>query len=84
MIGFALRRRLSRNIACFAARGWKQGEVSHGLRDKSADVCRAHVVGWVGVLRRCTRCLAVALQGNNNDISGRSAVALVEMLILSP
>jgi hypothetical protein len=44
MIGFVLRRRLSRSIACFAAKGWKQGEVSHGLQDKSRKV---RPVGWV-------------------------------------
>jgi hypothetical protein len=29
--------------------GRVQGEVDRGWQDKSADGCRAHVVGWMGV-----------------------------------
>ena len=82
MIGFALRRGLSRRIACFVAKGWKQGEISHGSRDKSADVCRAHVVGWVELSRRHTKCLTGASGENTNEITARNAIALVETSVL--
>jgi hypothetical protein len=29
--------------------GKVQGEVDRGWQDKSADGCRAHVVGWLGI-----------------------------------
>jgi hypothetical protein len=53
-----------------------------GMRDKSADVCRAHMVGWVELSRDHTRHLAGASGGNTNEISTRDAIALVKMLVL--
>ena len=63
-------------------KGWKQGEISHGSRDKSADVCRAHVVGWVELSRRHTKCLTGASGENTNEITARNAIALVETSVL--
>jgi hypothetical protein len=80
---FELRRSPSQKIACSDAKQWGQVETVHGLRDKSADVCRAHVVGWVELWRRHTRHLTGAFHGNTNEISARNAIALVETLVLS-
>jgi hypothetical protein len=78
MIGIALRRRLSRSIACFAARRWKQGEVSHGLLDKSAAVGRAHVVGRFEVSRSRDVSSAGASDESANEINASTAVAFRE------
>ena len=43
-----LNRLLSKNIASFDARE-RQVMVDRGGQDKSADGCRAHVVGWRGI-----------------------------------
>jgi hypothetical protein len=82
MIAIALHRSLSWVIACLDARHREQGDPSHGLRDKSADVRRAHVIGWTGLLRHCTRCRAGALHGNTNEIKTCGAIALSETLAL--
>ena len=82
MSEIALRRSLSRSVACFDARQWGQGDISRGLRDKSADVCRAHVVGWVELSRRHTKHLTGASGENTNEIRARSAIALVETSVL--
>jgi len=39
---------LSWIFACSDVRQWEQGDTSHGWQGKSADVRRAHVVGWFG------------------------------------
>jgi hypothetical protein len=35
--------------------GSAQGEVDRGWQDKSADGCRAHVVGWTGIFSNLAR-----------------------------
>jgi hypothetical protein len=82
MSEIVLRRIPLRIIACFDVSQWERGDVSRGLRDKSADVCRAHVVGWVKLSRRHTRHLTGASDGNTNEIRARSAIALLERLVL--
>jgi hypothetical protein len=47
MIQIVLHRSLSSRIACSDGMQWKWGDTSHGWQGKSADVRRAHVVGWV-------------------------------------
>ena len=44
MSEIALRRSLSRSVACFDTRQWGQGDISRGLQDKSRKV---RPVGWV-------------------------------------
>jgi hypothetical protein len=46
MIQIVLHRRLSLVIACSDGMQWERGDTSHGWQGKSADVPRAHVVGW--------------------------------------
>lgn len=82
MTEIALRRIPSQIIACFDVRQWERGEIVRGLRDKSADVCRAHVVGWVEFSRRRARRLTGASHENTKEISTRDAIALVKMLVL--
>jgi hypothetical protein len=82
MIPIALHRSLSWVIACSGVRQWERRDTSHGWRDKSAGVRRAHVVGWTELLRRCTRCRAGAFHGNTNEIKMCGAIALFEMLAL--
>jgi hypothetical protein len=47
MIQIALHRSLSGIIARSDERQWKQGDTSHGWQDKSPDLRRGHVVGWI-------------------------------------
>ena len=82
MIGIALHRTLSRNIPCSDVRQWGQGDISHGLRDKSDDVRRAHEVGWVELSRRVSRYHTGASGGNTNEIKDRNAIALTGTLVL--
>jgi hypothetical protein len=82
MSEIVLRRIPSHIIACFDVSQWERGDISLGLRDKSADVCPAHMVGWVGLSRDHTRHLAGASGGNTNEISTRDAIALVETFVL--
>src|SRR5882724_11141148 len=74
MIQIVLNRSLSLVIACSDGIQWERGDTSHRWRDKSADVRRAHVVGWVGVLRRCTGHPTGASHGNTNVIKLCSAI----------
>lgn len=83
MSKIVLRRIPSRIIACFDVSQWERGDISRGLRDKSADVCRAHVVGWAELSRRHTRHLTGASRGNTNEIRARDAGALVKTLVFS-
>ena len=46
MIKIALHRTASQYVACFDVRQLGQGDISHGLQDKSPDFRRGHVVGW--------------------------------------
>jgi hypothetical protein len=48
MIQIVLHRNLSWIIACSDVGQPEQGGTSHGWQGKSADVRRAHVVGWFG------------------------------------
>ena len=47
MIKIALHRTASQYVACFDVRQLGQGDISHGLQDKSPDFRRGHVVGWI-------------------------------------
>ena len=47
MIQIVLHRSLSLVIACSDGMRWDWGDTSHGWQGKSADVRRAHVVGWI-------------------------------------
>jgi len=49
MIEIAFRCRTSEVLAGSKVIGWAQGEVDRGWQDKSADGCRAHVVGWMAI-----------------------------------
>jgi hypothetical protein len=49
MIQIVPHRNLSLVIACSDGMRWVRGDTSHGWQDKSADGCRAHVVGWIGI-----------------------------------
>ena len=49
MIQIVLHRSLSWVIACSDGMQWEWGDTSHGWQDKSADDCRAHVVGWMAI-----------------------------------
>ncbi len=49
MIEIALRRSFSGVIARSAASRQVLGGASQGWQDKSADLGRAHVIGWVGI-----------------------------------
>jgi hypothetical protein len=82
MIQIVLYRSLSLVIACSDGMQWERGDTSHGWRDKSADVRRAHVVGWTELSRPCTRCPAGASHGNANEIRVYAAVAPCETLVL--
>ena len=75
MIEIALHRSLSWVIASFGVRPWGQGDTSRRLRDKSADVRRAHVVGRVEVSSCRVMSAAGASHGNVNEIKSAAAVA---------
>ena len=75
MIEIALRRTESKIVAILTAKGWKQGEVDRRWQDKSADGCRAHVVGWVEILANTGNGAAGAGATNLKDFNDRSAVA---------
>lgn len=81
MIQIALHRTLSWVIACSVVRQCERRDTSHGWRDKSADVRRAHVVGWVEIFRRCVKWLAVASRRNVNKIKSKDAIALLEDIV---
>ena len=51
MIDIARHRTPSRRVACFDVRQLGQGDRSHGLQGKSADVRRADVAGGEGDLK---------------------------------
>lgn len=47
MIEIARHRSLSWNVARSDVRQAAQGDISHGWQDKSPDIRRGHVVGWI-------------------------------------
>lgn len=51
-----------------------QGEGNRGWQDKSADVCRAQMVGWIEVLRRPQQRGAGASAAKSNPINAQSAI----------
>jgi hypothetical protein len=53
MIQIVLHRILSLVIACSEGMQWERGDTSHGWQGKSADVRRAHVVGWIEHFKHC-------------------------------
>lgn len=54
--------------------GRPQGEANRGWQDKSADVCRAQMVGWIEVLRRPQQRGAGASAAKSNPINAQSAI----------
>jgi hypothetical protein len=82
MIEIALNRTVSWDIASSCVRQAGQGDLSHGRRDKSAAVGRAHVVGWANVSRCHATHLTGASHRNTNEISAHNAIALVETFVL--
>lgn len=44
-------------------------------QDKSADVCRAHMVGWIEIFRRPQQCGAGASAAKSKSINAQSAIA---------
>jgi hypothetical protein len=82
MIQIVLHRSLSLVLACSDVMQWERGDTSHGWQDKSADVRRAHVVGWTELSRPCTSCPAGASHRNTNEIRACDAVAPCETLVL--
>lgn len=75
MIEIAFRRTEWNVVASPTIEGWEQGEVDRGRQDKSADGCRAHVVGWISVLVDFRNKSAGASSTNVNDFKDRSAVS---------
>jgi len=55
--------------------GRAQGEANRGWQDKSADVCRAHMVGRIEVLHRLQQCGAGASAAKSNSINAQRAIA---------
>jgi hypothetical protein len=55
MIWIAFHRSPSWIVACSDVRLWERGDTSHGWQDKSADVRRAHVVGWIESFGHCDK-----------------------------
>jgi hypothetical protein len=47
MIQIALHRNLAGHIARSDVRPWELGDRGHGWQDKSPDLRRGHVVGWI-------------------------------------
>jgi hypothetical protein len=82
MIQTVLHRNSSLVIAWSDGMQWRRGDTSHGWQDKSADVRRAHVVGWTELSQPCTSCPAGASHRNTNEIRACDAVAPCETLVL--
>jgi hypothetical protein len=55
MIQIVPHRNLSLVIACSDGMRWVRGDTSHGWQDKSADVRRTHVVGWIESFAHCDK-----------------------------
>jgi hypothetical protein len=55
--------------------GRAQGKANRGWQDKSADVCRAHMVGWMEVLRCSQQFCAGASATKFNSFNAASAIA---------
>lgn len=68
-------RKVAPIMASPIVQGRAQGEGNRGWQDKSADVCRAHMVGWIEVLRRPQQCGAGATAAKYNSINVQAAVA---------
>lgn len=75
MIEIAFRRSESNIGAGPTVASWVLGEVDRRWQDKSADGCRAHVVGWVGISAHGRDRPAGASATNLKDFNDRSAVA---------
>ena len=75
MIQIALHRSLSWAIAYSDVKQWQVGDMSHRLRDKSADCRRAHVVGWVEIFRCRLMSSAGAFLRNAKEINMRCAIS---------
>jgi hypothetical protein len=75
MIQIVLHRSQSWIIACSDGMQWERGDTGHGWQDKSADGCRAHVVGGVEVSGYCVMPFAGASWRNINQIKSPAAIA---------
>ena len=75
MIEIAFRRFESNIGAGPTMASWVLGEVDRRWQDKSADGCRAHVVGWATILEHLRDKRAGALATIINDFNHRSAIA---------
>jgi hypothetical protein len=75
MIEIALCRTESQVVAGSTVSGRVQGESDQRWRDKSADVRRAHLVGWVEILTRHANRSDGAFQQNLKIINATAAVA---------
>ena len=73
MSEIALRRIPSQIIACFDVSQWERGDLSRGLRDKSADVRRADMAGGVGEVEPSLQIACWRFLRNANEISRPSA-----------
>lgn len=74
MTEIALCRGTSGIVAGSTVMTGEQGQTSRGWQDKSADGCRAHVVGWAWVLRRRLILPTGAFNTKLNEFSAPSAV----------
>lgn len=74
MIGIIPRRGLSQIIACLGGSELTLEYVCHGLRDKSADGRRAHVVVWIRVSDVIQIGPAGGLRRKHRQINQASAV----------
>jgi hypothetical protein len=72
MIQIALHRSLSGNIAPSDARQGEHGQTSRGWQGKSADIRRAHVVGWIEHSRHWDNSACWLLQNNAQRFLGKA------------
>jgi hypothetical protein len=56
MIQIVLHRSLSFIIACSVVKQGERGDIDHGWQDKSPDLRRGHVVGWIECFSALTAC----------------------------
>lgn len=74
MIQIALYRNQSGNIAHSDVRQWERGDTSHGWQDKSPDIRRGRVVGWIEGFALGNRGPASAYIVKLNEFNAPSAV----------
>uniref|UniRef100_Q07JD0 Uncharacterized protein n=1 Tax=Rhodopseudomonas palustris (strain BisA53) TaxID=316055 RepID=Q07JD0_RHOP5 len=84
MIQIVVRRRLSCWVAGSERKQLKRKDTGHRWRDKSADVRRAHVVGWFEDLQRSRMWSAGAFDEIAKQIKRSSAIADLQTISGSP